>query len=99
MAKPIILTQKAISNINEILQSVVEYTGFESSAIRLNNEIYEKIESIGFMPAGMGRKRDDGLREAFVRRYRIVYQELPDAVLIVAVIHSSRLYPNPSSLF
>ncbi len=47
------------------------------------------------MPLAMGRLRDDGSREAFARKYRIVYDfdEIADEVVILSVIHSSRIYP------
>lgn len=94
--KKVIITQKAQQDIDEIIEGIIEYTGFEVSGIRLYNELYEKFELIGFMPSGIGRLRDDGTRETFTRRYRIVYKEFDDEVWIITVIHSSRIYPRPS---
>lgn len=56
---------------------------------------FDKIEQIAFMPLS-GRAREDGTRETFVRRYRIVYDydRQADEVIILAIIHSSRLYPR-----
>lgn len=96
MAKALRVSTKAQSDIEEIVASVIEYTGFESSGIRLQEDIYQKLEAIAYMPSAVGRLREDGKREAFIRRYRIVYVELDDEVWIVTVIHSSRLYPRPS---
>ncbi len=98
MPKLTILPQ-ALQQINEILVNVVEFTGFDVSAIRLSDEIYEKIERITFMPLAIGRLRDDGSREAFARKYRIVYDfdEIADEVVILSVIHSSRIYPCPEN--
>lgn len=44
-----------------------------------------------------GRMRDDGSRECFTRLYRIVYDfdKQADEVIILAIIHSSRIYPRP----
>ena len=50
---------------------------------------------IAFMPEGVGRMRDDGMREAFCRGYRIVYAIIGNEVQIKTVIHSRRLYPRP----
>ncbi|WP_306291871.1 type II toxin-antitoxin system RelE/ParE family toxin [Rodentibacter trehalosifermentans] len=77
------------------MQQVIVYTGFEMSGIRLYERIFDKIESIGFMPRAIGRLREDGSREAFIRGYRIVYEEKDNHIFIVAVVHSSRLYPRP----
>lgn len=46
------------------------------------------------MPSAAGRLREDGTREAFTRRYSIVYTELENEVWIITIIHSSRLYPR-----
>lgn len=96
MAKLIILPQ-AMQQLDEILANVIEFTGFEVSAIRLSDDIYDKLEQIGYMPLATGKLRDDGAREAFVRRYRIVYDfnQQQDEIAILAIIHSSRLYPRP----
>lgn len=95
MPKKVVISPKALSNIAECARQTVFYTGFETTGIRLQESIFDKIESIGFMPKAIGRLREDGSREAFVRGYRIVYEEKDEYVLIVAVIHSSRLYPRP----
>lgn len=96
MAKLIILPQ-ALRQLDEIILNVIEFTGFEITGIKLSDDIYDKIEQIAFMPKAAGRLRQDGAREAFARRYRIVYDfiENKDEVIILAIIHSSRLYPRP----
>ena len=68
-----------------------------SETCKYFEDIFSKIESIGYMPSAIGRARNDGTntREAFIRGYRIVYQERDDHIWIIAVIHSSRLYPRP----
>lgn len=95
MSKQVIISPRALNNIRECVRQVILYTGFETSGIKLQDRIFDKIESIGFMPSGIGRLREDGTREAFIRGYRIVYEERDDYILIVTVIHSSRLYPRP----
>ncbi|MFA9487961.1 MULTISPECIES: type II toxin-antitoxin system RelE/ParE family toxin [unclassified Mannheimia] len=94
MAKTLRISSRAQNDIEEILASVIEYTGFESSGIRLQDDIYQKFETIAYMPSAAGRLREDGTREAFTRRYRIVYTELENEVWIITIIHSSRLYPR-----
>lgn len=88
-----ILTAEAKTSLYEILQAVSEFTGFEASAVSLFNDLKRKFDLIAFMPFAVGRKREDGLQEAFCRGYRIVYQVIDGDVYILTVIHSSRLYP------
>lgn len=95
MPKSVILSPEAISDIRTCVRQVMMYTGFENSGIKLQEDIFAKIDSIGFMPSAIGRMREDGTREAFARGYRIVYEERADHVWIIAVIHSSRIYPRP----
>lgn len=95
MPKPVILSPEVVNDIQTCVRQVMIYTGFENSGIRLQEDIFAKIDSIGFMPSAIGRIREDGTREAFVRGYRIVYEERADHVWIIAVIHSSRIYPRP----
>lgn len=95
MAKLSIKPQ-ALRQLEEIIAGVIEFTGFEISGIRLQNDIFDKLEQIAFMPLS-GRNRDDGSKESFARRYRIVYDfdEQVNEVIILAIIHSSRIYPRP----
>lgn len=96
MAK-ITIKPQALRQLEEIVENVIEFTGFEISGIRLQNDILDKVEQIAFMPLS-GRAREDGSRETFARRYRIVYDldKQADEVIILAIIHSSRLYPRPA---
>jgi len=45
----LILTQKAQSNLDKIIENIVDYTGYELSGIKLSNDLYEKMELIAFM--------------------------------------------------
>ncbi|WP_439235010.1 type II toxin-antitoxin system RelE/ParE family toxin [Lonepinella koalarum] len=90
----LILTQKAQSNLDKIIENIVDYTGYELSGIKLSNDLYEKMELIAFMPT-IGRCRDDGSLETFCRNYWIVYEIIDDIVYIETIIHCSRLYPRP----
>lgn len=95
MAK-LTIKPRALRQLEEIVANVIEFTGFEVSGIRLQNDIFDKIEQIAFMPLS-GRMRDDSSRESFTRLYRIVYDfdKQADEVIILAIIHSSRIYPRP----
>ncbi|QGM81002.1 type II toxin-antitoxin system RelE/ParE family toxin [Otariodibacter oris] len=95
MAKQVIITQNAQDNINEIIKSVIEFTGHSSSGIKLYRDLYEKFELIGFLPkSGKLRNDNSGLREIFCRgTYRIVYRELDDIIQIITVIHTRKKYP------
>lgn len=90
----VVITERAANDIDTILSSVIEFTGFETSGIRLFEEFAEKFDIIGFMPT-IGRVREeDGTRETFARNYRIIYEEKDNVVYILTVIHCSRLYPS-----
>ena len=93
MAKAVVVSQRAVDDIEIILKNVIEFTGFEISGIRLFDEFSEKFDIIRFMPE-IGRIREDGTRETFARNYRIIYEEIDNVVYILAVIHCSRLYPS-----
>ncbi|HDL5267152.1 TPA: type II toxin-antitoxin system RelE/ParE family toxin, partial [Mannheimia haemolytica] len=47
MAK-ITIKPQALSQFDEIVKSVIEFTGFETSGIRLQSDIFDKIEQIAF---------------------------------------------------
>lgn len=96
MAK-IILTEKAQRNFDEIIEQIIDFTGYELSGIRLSEEFFEKFALIGYMPRAIGRDRKDGSWEAFCRGYRIVYEIInSDEIHIITIIHSRRLYPRPT---
>lgn len=69
----LILTPQAENDIDEIIDNVVEFTGYEQSGIKLHTDIFKKLNLLEFMPS-IGIVRDDGTRETFVSNYRIVYE-------------------------
>ena len=91
----IIVTEEAQNDINHLVENVAEFTYSFTSGLKLYEDLYAKIDMIAFMPEGVGRMRDDGMREAFCRGYRIVYAIIGNEVQIKTVIHSRRLYPRP----
>lgn len=91
----VVLSRLAMQDINEILASVYEFTGFISTPQKLMADLEKTFELIAFMPNVIGRLREDGDREAFCRGYRIVYQQQGEQITIISVIHSRRLYPRP----
>ena len=92
----LILTPQAENDIDEIIENVVEFTGYEQSGIKLYTDIFKKLELIAFMPS-IGLIRNDGTRETFARNYRIVYEIRDEDIFIITVIHTRRLYPRPQS--
>lgn len=94
MAK-VVLSDFAAQNIEDILTSVYEFTGFISTPQKLFSEFQKTFDLISFMPQAAGRLREDGDREAFCRAYRIVYRQQNDEIVIITVIHSRRIYPRP----
>ncbi|MGY4675315.1 type II toxin-antitoxin system RelE/ParE family toxin [Ursidibacter arcticus] len=96
MRKPYIISDQALKDIDEIIENVIEFTSYTASGIKLYNEIFETLDLISLLPkAGRMRQENNALREMFARSYRIVYQEFDDVILIITVIHSRRLYPQP----
>lgn len=75
MAKPYFLSNKALADIDEVIQNVVDYTTYTSTGIKRYNELFEKFELLSLLPASE-KLRKDGFREIFARSYRIVYQEM-----------------------
>lgn len=69
----LILTPQTENDIDEIIDNVVEFTGYEQSGIKLHADIFKKLNLLEFMPS-IGIVRDDGTRETFVSNYRIVYE-------------------------
>lgn len=91
----LIVTKEAQDDIEHIVGNVAEFTYSFISGMKLYEDIYSKLDMIAFMPKGVGRTRDDGMREAFCRGYRIVYNIIGNEVYIKTIIHSRRLYPRP----
>ncbi len=89
----LIVSADAKNDIREIMQNVIDYTSYTSSGVKLYNEFREKFDLIAMLPK-CGKRREDGTREIFARSYRIVYEEIEDAVVILTVIHARRLYPR-----
>lgn len=92
MPKKIVITANAKADISSILRSVGEYTGSTISMIKLRDEFLEKFDYISYLPKG-AKLLDDGNRQTFCRRYRIIYHEFDNEVHILTVIHSLRKYP------
>lgn len=95
MPRKWVVTSNAQWDINRILEGVVEYTGFESSAIVLEEALFAKFDLIAFMPY-IGTTEDNVNYQTFCKNYRIIYRLLEDDVYILTVIHASRLYPRPN---
>ena len=88
----LIITRAAQNDLNEIAESVFDFTYSVDSVISLHNALHQKFSFIQFMPLGIGRKiENESAREAFCRGYRIVYEVTESAVIILSVIHSSRM--------
>lgn len=93
MAKRWILSPLTKENVKEILSSVEDFTGYWASAVSLWNDLQDKFNLLVFMPT-IGKVREDGTMETFCRKYRIIYRQINDEILILTVIHSSRIYPR-----
>jgi toxin ParE1/3/4 len=80
------------------LQGVVEYLQGESAggAIIIRRRILDTVRRIGMMPHSGRIGRIHGTREAVVPRspYIVVYQVSLQAVEILGIWHSARLWPE-----
>ncbi|WP_439258263.1 type II toxin-antitoxin system RelE/ParE family toxin [Lonepinella sp. BR2271] len=94
MPKDVIISKEANKDIDDILESIYQYTLFASTPQKLYDEFRRTFRLLGIAPK-MGKLQPDGTRIIFCRHYRIIYQEVDDRVEILTVIHSRRLYPQP----
>lgn len=88
----IVITQRAKEDIKGILRNVGEYSGSETTIVKLRNEFLEKFELISLLPKA-AKIQPDGNRHLFCRRYRIVYREVGDEIYVLTVVHSLKKYP------
>ncbi|CAM3798186.1 MULTISPECIES: type II toxin-antitoxin system RelE/ParE family toxin [Avibacterium] len=94
--KPMRISPSAMSNMQEIFDSVADYTGSVKSVKKLQTEFFRTFEQLSRIPKS-GKQIGNGRRQVFCRHYRIVYREYDDRVEIITVIHSRRKYPLLSS--
>lgn len=92
MALRLAWSPEAIEDIESIAAYIERDSPWYAKAVA--TKIVETAESALDYPQ-MGRAvpeiADDLLRERFVFSYRVIYRIEPDQILIVAVIHGSRL--------
>lgn len=89
------LTESAQTDLEQIVYNVIAYTGHSTTGIKLINDIVERLDNLAFMPLSGRSRSEPNKREAFCRGYRIVYEIRDDVLSVVAIIHTSRLYPRP----
>lgn len=90
-----ILTQPAQRDLVEIVDNVIQFTGHIASGVKLYNDLTDYFYKIVFMPYAFGTDIGGGKRQAFCRKYRIIYRVVGNDVYILTVTHSSRIYPRP----
>lgn len=88
----LVISHRAKQDIKHILENVGEYTGSVRTIEKLRNEFLEKFNQILLLPRS-ARLLDDGTRQTFCRRYRIIYQQIDDEIHILTVVHSLKKYP------
>lgn len=83
----------------EDLEAIVAYIARDSAqyAKSVASKIVSTVESIPEQP-NMGRAvpelGDPRVRERFVHRYRLIYRMEETRILVVALIHGSRNFPD-----
>ena len=93
MPKPLIISMKAAKELNEILKNIGEFTGSANSIMKFKTGFQQKFAYISNFPKAC-RMLEDGTRQAFYQRYRIIYQEFDNEILIITVKHSLKKYPE-----
>ena len=93
------LTRPAQQNLSDIVSNVVEFTGHAISGIRLQEEIFERLDLLAYFPESGKVRPEENSREIIFRGYRIVYELNNSNIVVTAIIHSSRLYPRPNGHF
>ncbi|KAE9527822.1 type II toxin-antitoxin system RelE/ParE family toxin [Testudinibacter aquarius] len=85
---------RALTELEDILTSVGEYTNSARSVAKLRSLFFEKFDFISEFPKAY-KVQSDGSRYAFCQRYRIVYEynEVENNVFILTVLHSLKKYP------
>lgn len=88
----------------EDLEAIVSYIARDSAhyAKSVASKIVSTVESIPEQP-NMGRivpeLGDPKIRERFVHRYRLIYRVEETRILVVALIHGSREFPDSARGF
>ncbi len=95
MVRKVKWSRSAQVDLREILEYITEAAPL--NAFRLSEKIRQASETLDTMP-DRGRIipefKDTSQREIFISKYRIMYQVLPEQVIITAVIHMSRDLQN-----
>lgn len=93
LRKPVVFSENAAQDLEEILANVAFFTCSYTSAERLYLDLMNTIEKLGDFPKMGVIGKVENTREFWCRGYRIVYQEFEDEVLITTIIHTRRQYP------
>lgn len=92
MARHLTWSPEAVEDVESIANYIQRDSQYYARAVV--SRIVSVSESISDHPS-MGRVvpeiDDPAIRERFVHKYRVIYRVEPDRILIVAVIHGSRL--------
>lgn len=78
------------------LFTIVDYISLDNpdAALRLMEEIEDKVTKLAGRPKLYRTGRVAGTREMVVRpNYIVIYTEAPNGVLVLRVLHSARLWP------
>ncbi len=98
MARKIIWTDQAVSDLTEI--SIFIEKDSPSIAALVCSRIVGRAEQASEFPFS-GRsvpgRNDDNLRELFWRSYRLIYRVHAEKIVILTVIHGSRLLDEKNS--
>jgi toxin ParE1/3/4 len=87
-------------NALENLEQIIEYISQDSeiNAKKFAGKITDKVLNISLLPK-VGRPvpeaKDKTVREVFLKKYRIIYQQLPDGIKVISIIHGYRNISDP----
>ncbi|EFX91584.1 plasmid stabilization system protein, RelE/ParE family [Actinobacillus ureae ATCC 25976] len=93
LPKTIIYTPQAQRNLIEIAHNIVDFAGLES-AIKVIGYIRKSVNLLAEFPEMGVQGIVKGTREIYPRRYRVVYKETEQNIIIITIMHGKRLYPR-----
>lgn len=98
MARKIVWTDQALSDLTEI-SSFIEKDS-PSIAALVCSRIVDRAEQASEFPfsgRSVSGRNDENLREMFWRSYRLIYRVYAEKIMVLTVLHGSRLLDEKQS--
>lgn len=91
--RQLVLLPAAQRDLEDIVAFVTEASGHADIGARVAARLLDQCELLAQLPGTLGRPRPeivDGLRSFSSRRYLIFFMYVPESLLVVNILHSSR---------